>query len=131
MDEPGRHPHRCVVQLAAIVLSLLAAACGSEGTTAAVTDGIVTAVLTGPGDVSAAVIDFTSVSDIDVEGGDVFTSPTDGGTRAVIVLHEPGVVRVRLTSAAVGVTPTARLVEVADAAYEPADPEAYDVVLGS
>jgi hypothetical protein len=30
-----------------------------------------------------------------------------------------------------GVTPTATLVDVADAAYEPANPEAFDVIIGS
>jgi hypothetical protein len=131
MDEPTRHAGRCVARLAALVLSLMVAACGSEGTTAAGTDGVVTAAVTGPADVSAVVIDFTSVSDIDVEGGDVFTSVTDGGIRAVIVLHEPGTVRVQLTPVSGGVTPTAVLVDVADAAYEPANPGAYDVVVGS
>lgn len=131
MDVPTRHAGRCVAQLAALLLSLVIAGCGSEGTTAAGTDGVVSAVVTGPADVSAVVMDFTSVSDIDVEGGDVFTSATAGGMRAVIVLHEPGTVRVLLTPSAAGVTPTAMLVDVADAAYEPANPEAYNVVLGS
>lgn len=131
MNEPTRYPRRRMAQMAFLVLCLLAASCGSEGTTASGADGVVTAVVTGPADVSAVVIDFTSVSDIDVEDADVFPSVIDGGTRAVIVLHEPGAVRVRLTPAAVGVTPTATLVDVADAAYERADPAVYDVAVGS
>lgn len=131
MVETTGHGGRCVVRWAALVLPLVIAACGSDGTVAAGTDGLVSAVVTGPADVSAVVIDFTSVSDIEVAGGDVFTSVTASGTRAVIVLHEPGEVRLRLEPVSAGVTPTATLVDVADAAYEPANPEAFDVVIGS
>jgi len=131
MVEPTPRAGRRAAHLAALVLSFMLASCGSEGTTAAGTDGVVTAVVTGPTDISAVVIDFTSVSDTEVEGGDVFTSATAGGIRAVIVLHEPGAVRVLLTPSAAGVTPTATLVDVADAAYEPANPGAYDVAVGS
>jgi len=126
-----RTAYGCVMRLTALVFSFVVASCGSDSTTAAGTDGRVSAHVTGPAGVSAVVIDFTSVSDIDAEGGDAFTSVIDGGIRAVIVLHEPGAVRVLLTPVAGGVTPTATLVDVADARYEPANPEAYDVVLGS
>lgn len=131
MGEPTGHTGRLAVRTAALALSFILVSCASEGTTAAGSDGTVTATVTGPSDVSAAVIDFTSVSDINVDGGDVFSSATQGGTRAVIVLHAPGELRLRLTPEAAGVTPTATLVDISDANYEPANLAAWDVVVGS
>lgn len=120
--------YRCLTRMAALVLFLAFGACGSDNTTATGHDGRVSAIVTGPSAVSAVVIDFTAVSDVDVEGGDVFTSVTaGGGIRAIIVLHEPGEVRARLTPLSDGAVPTATLVDVSDAAYAPANPAAFDI----
>jgi hypothetical protein len=66
MVEPTGRSYRFVAKLAALVISFVVASCGSDGATAAGTDGRVSAVIAGPGNVSAVVIDFTSVSHIDI-----------------------------------------------------------------
>lgn len=116
----------------ALSLSLALGLACSDGTGVERADGLVPAVVTGPTVMSAVVIDFTGVSEMDVEGGDAFTSLGQGGVvRAVIVLHEPDEVRLLLTPTTEGVKPTATLVDVADADYEPANPGAYSVLVGS
>lgn len=93
---------------------------------------VMTAELLGPTGVAAAVIDFVGIASVEVAGGDAFTRQVATGLRAVIVLHEPGRMRLTLVPSIPGSATSATVVDVADETYDqPESLEAYHVDLGS
>ena len=115
----------------ALVLTLFVTACGADPTEPARNDGLVTATIVGPGPISAAMVELTGVSELTLNGGDVFTRTTGNVIRAVLVLHEPGELRFTMTLASPHATASAVLLDVADGDRDvPESMEAYRVVIG-
>jgi hypothetical protein len=130
MPDDVRHFRARSLALLALA-SLALMACESDATNPV--DGTrLEAELVAPGPVSAAVIDVTGATRVEVVGGDAFTQ-TDGVTlRAIIILFEPGDLDMTLLLDGSGVTATATLVDVADGdGTGPASLEGYRVELGS
>ncbi len=109
---------------------LLAACVGCESEpTVAETSGWREIEVVAPGPVLAAVLDLTGVGIASVPGGDIFYDRSPGSDRAIVVLHEPGDIRVRVVpplnwDGTLGAT----LVEVADGnAHVPTSLDGYEV----
>jgi len=88
---------------------------------------VVTASLQGPAALSAAVVDLAGVEAVEAPGGEAFAKVVDGRLRAVVVLHEPATLTMRLRPTGPE-SPDVTLVELADGAGEVvADLEGYRV----
>jgi hypothetical protein len=118
-----------LVVLALASLALIA--CESDATNPV--DGTqLRAELVAPGPVSAAVIDMTGATGVEVVGGDAFTEMDGATLRAVIILFEPGDLDMTLLLDGSGVAATVTLVDVADGdGTVTASLEGYRVELGS
>jgi hypothetical protein len=125
---PGPFIRRALV----LACTLTVLGCASDTTEPTVDESPETASVLGPGAVSAAIVDFSGVSAVTLDGGEAFTRTTGDVLRAVLVLHEPGEMLLTLTPTTPGATIGAMLVEVADDNHNlPESMEAYRVVIGS
>ena len=100
-------------RLAPALFTSLLIACNADATGPDVSE--LDAVLESPGPtVAAAVIEFTGVTGVTVAGGQSFSHRDGGLVRAVFILDDPGQLEFRVTLAADGPDPSARVIEVAD-----------------
>jgi hypothetical protein len=110
-------------------LVLCLVACGSDATRPVAPEGQVAAHVEAPVVLSAVALEVRGATALDFPGGTALVTPVTDGLRAVMLLDEPGPLDFFVTPAAEGLSPTAVVLDVADAARNvPGSLEAYRVV---
>ncbi len=101
----------------AMVACAMVGACGSDAGGPGGSAHASGRVVSPNGNEGAALIDFAGAIDtMTVTGGSAFLQTTNGRTRAVIVLDQPGTIRFTLPNIATGAAPAGTVVQVADGA---------------
>lgn len=118
----ARRRPRAARILATLLLGLLTA-CAPDAVDVGGTVAV-TAILQGPSDVSAVVMDIAGVSSVEVVGGDGFTRTTASGLRTVAFPYEPGPLELRLEPDGSD-APSVTVVQVADASGEVVPTDQY------